>query len=390
MSDVGGKKRTNLRVKPGIELGDDEMVSVRFNRTDDPGMWGVESDVLEGEGLTTTDRLPVNVMKDIANNSRKPDPINPRQIPEARQEMLETSAYMVSANFYPGHSDYEPRAMNWVMDQLIDGDLYWVSPEMCQLLNHAYPIMPPTTATADLMPSERGVVFFADSIAGTDAQEEGKTIYLTAMVWGPCQYDVTEGNRKEMEPGVDPETQQIVDTAAYVQSFPDHFKGSGISISTWRKWDRWVPLGRTDWPYDYETEAPFVPPGCTPTQLASIIEDRRILAAFALLSQQTNITYTREVAADRHAVKRLARKKLYTPPKVRLVDIHKHKHVTTDEHESHRVDHQFRWIVSGHWRQQACGPKWTQRKPVYIQPHFKGPEDKPLADPAQVVRVWRR
>lgn len=31
-----------------------------------------------------------------------------------------------------------------------------------------------------------------------------------------------------------------------------------------------------------------------------------------------------------------------------------------------------RWWVRGHWRQQACGPGRTQRRPVYIAPHTAG------------------
>lgn len=30
------------------------------------------------------------------------------------------------------------------------------------------------------------------------------------------------------------------------------------------------------------------------------------------------------------------------------------------------------WLVRGHWRQQACGQGYTQRRPRWIQPYFKG------------------
>ena len=33
-----------------------------------------------------------------------------------------------------------------------------------------------------------------------------------------------------------------------------------------------------------------------------------------------------------------------------------------------------RWWVGGHWRQQACGPGRTQRKPIWVSPYVKGPE----------------
>jgi len=48
-----------------------------------------------------------------------------------------------------------------------------------------------------------------------------------------------------------------------------------------------------------------------------------------------------------------------------------------------------RWWVEGHWRQQACGPGRSQRKPVWIAPHVKGPADAPLSATDR-VHVLRR
>jgi len=47
-----------------------------------------------------------------------------------------------------------------------------------------------------------------------------------------------------------------------------------------------------------------------------------------------------------------------------------------------------RWTVEPHWRQQACGPQWSQRKPVYITEYTKGPPDAPVK--TDKVHVWRR
>jgi hypothetical protein len=49
--------------------------------------------------------------------------------------------------------------------------------------------------------------------------------------------------------------------------------------------------------------------------------------------------------------------------------------------------HQF--IVRGHWRQQACGPKRAWRKPTFIAPYVKGPTGTPLVT-KPTVHVWRR
>lgn len=47
-----------------------------------------------------------------------------------------------------------------------------------------------------------------------------------------------------------------------------------------------------------------------------------------------------------------------------------------------------RWWVGGHWRQQACGPNHSERRPKWIAPYIKGPQDKPLT--SERVNVWRR
>lgn len=47
-----------------------------------------------------------------------------------------------------------------------------------------------------------------------------------------------------------------------------------------------------------------------------------------------------------------------------------------------------RWPVAPFWRQQACGPGWSQRKPVYVVEHERGPRDAPLV-PKDRVHVLR-
>jgi hypothetical protein len=42
------------------------------------------------------------------------------------------------------------------------------------------------------------------------------------------------------------------------------------------------------------------------------------------------------------------------------------------------VEWSRRWMVRGHWRLQPYGPERALRRPVWIDPYVKGPEDKPL------------
>lgn len=45
--------------------------------------------------------------------------------------------------------------------------------------------------------------------------------------------------------------------------------------------------------------------------------------------------------------------------------------------ESGRI-HSVQWLVRGHWRNQACGHGLLERRPTWIEPYWKGPEDAPI------------
>lgn len=53
------------------------------------------------------------------------------------------------------------------------------------------------------------------------------------------------------------------------------------------------------------------------------------------------------------------------------------------------VEWDHRWLVRGHWRNQACGPGRKDRRPRYIPEHIKGPEDKPLVVHDKIFSVDR-
>jgi hypothetical protein len=378
---------------------DKDDVAVTFRRDAEQGGFKVTSEALIGEHHIDADKLPIQAQWAMAQASGKPPMIRPTTVPEARIEMFDMALDIHRADPFPNNPDYTRKSLEWIAETLVDAPLYWVSPEMCQLLQHAAPLLPPTTLVPELLPSESGVVFFAEALEGQDAQTEGHTVHVSALVWGPCEFDVVDAahGRPETPPDAwgnpliiteeEGTEEDFIEKHGLVPGNEFRFKGNGTSISTWRKWERWLPLGRTDWPNGFDTEGEFAPPNFTQVQLASIIEDRRWLAAFAILSQQTNVTHTRVVETEKYAAKRLRRRKI-TPPKVRLVDIHKPKSAPSGQ--TRDVHWTKRWLVRGHWRQQAYGPGRTLRRPLYIQPFVKGPEDMPLEVSPEIVKVWRR
>lgn len=51
------------------------------------------------------------------------------------------------------------------------------------------------------------------------------------------------------------------------------------------------------------------------------------------------------------------------------------------------VEWHHQWIVRGHWRNQAFGEGRKQRRPTWISPYVKGPEDAPMLGGEKVYMV---
>jgi hypothetical protein len=51
--------------------------------------------------------------------------------------------------------------------------------------------------------------------------------------------------------------------------------------------------------------------------------------------------------------------------------------------------YQHRWYVRGHWR-NAWYPSRQDHRPVWIDPHLKGPDGAPILDPTKLVSVLKR
>ena len=84
----------------------------------------------------------------------------------------------------------------------------------------------------------------------------------------------------------------------------------------------------------------------------------------------------------------------YSPPRARevtRVDLRPLHHVSTELGETDARGRVFRhrWVVRGHWRNQAHGPKRAQRRLTWVPSYVKGPDDAPLLLTEKVM-VWRR
>jgi len=106
-----------------------------------------------------------------------------------------------------------------------------------------------------------------------------------------------------------------------------------------------------------------------------------ILGSAWLLMGQTNFAETRTVPGQTAERRPSGSSEPRPSQMVTLIDINRPppaKHGGEHRDRSTDVSHDHRWWVGGHWRQQPCGPKNSERRPKWIESHVKGPEGAPF------------
>lgn len=123
---------------------------------------------------------------------------------------------------------------------------------------------------------------------------------------------------------------------------------------------------------------------------AKIALERTILATWLLMGQ--TLVRSEQLTAPRAARRRIAREDPHLDPTVRYIDLRRARTEpsdhTTDEDRTSTREYRHRWIVRGHWRNQFY-PSRNDHRPIWIDPHLAGPEDKPLLG-GERVNVLRR
>lgn len=114
-----------------------------------------------------------------------------------------------------------------------------------------------------------------------------------------------------------------------------------------------------------------------------LVRTRLIASALAFISQPFMSSAPQNV--DRATRRRMAREHWTHDPIVRVVQLRRILNQQHREHGSDPVEWSCSWVVRGHWRQQACGPNYAERRPVFVLPYVKGDPEKPLKAPAERV-----
>lgn len=331
----------------------------------------------------------------------------PRGLPELRAHLL--------AEWQPGRPFTEGTAARrvlkaggvaldnekvgaWERDCLSRAALWWVGDEMTDLLDAAAPSIPGVALTEPTMPSLDGLVRFAHPLRGLDA-EHNTTLSVDAMQWGPIVLPPRPGGPRRGTPGIGIACYRRVTAELLIEDLrlqgDERQPGAiGLVVSDPTR-AIWVPLGRADWCFgDQPDDRAFLHEvtagemGAAVEEVAhlSMVEDRRRMLALWVLSAQPGVATSYVDRGDR-AERRRAERHGLPVPDVQVINLR--RPAPKNEGEGLPVHWSHRWIVSGHWRNQAVGPGRTERRPTWVTPHVKGPADKPLADPTK-VHSWTR
>jgi hypothetical protein len=116
----------------------------------------------------------------------------------------------------------------------------------------------------------------------------------------------------------------------------------------------------------------------------SFLEGLRFIVAFWRFVQQ-RILIAPKRHADRATARRLARQDVLVESTVRVVVLrHAEREPVGAVADRDMPEWHFRWLVRGHWRNQYF-PASATHKPIWINPHMKGPDDKPFKAPRATV-----
>lgn len=136
------------------------------------------------------------------------------------------------------------------------------------------------------------------------------------------------------------------------------------------------------WPSDVSASDGF------PAERRAALE-RTILATWLLMGQ--TLVRSEPLTAPRPARRRMARLDPLLDPTVRYIDLRRARTEPPDhapERPTGTREYRHRWVVRGHWRNQYY-PSRNDHRPIWIDPHLAGPEDKPLLG-GERVNVLRR
>jgi hypothetical protein len=252
---------------------------------------------------------------------------------------------------------------------------YFVSSEMAAVAREASRTLPTTNLGKLALPSPEGFMVFQGPIA-TALFADGQLSVL-GIAWQ------TEDTYGHSLPPEDREGKCTCPEDDIDKRCPFADRYQGVEVHALVSHDGYlVPASRCNW--EFNTDDP-VDPFAYDSSGAYLDSGRAIIATWVLMQQ--SITQIERTRADRAERRRCARMAL--PSNLTIIRLRRIEHPeSAEDDDSKLVPWSHRWLVSGHWRNQFY-PSRSDNSPIWISPHVKGPQDKPLMLKERVM-AWVR
>lgn len=289
----------------------------------------------------------------------------PRDLPKVRDQVLrnldDRTSPVNSVAGREGRPGLEILAMH-----LSQAEFYWAKADMVALAVAAGEQLLETNWDITVRPSAAGLIYFQGGVGMRDCGLG--QLPIDAAVWGSvagrCHVWFMVDRRRLAEAAkglTDAAARMLPDAGNILERTPPLMPVSAL----WRPLDE--PTGRGD------TDALMF----------------TLNAAWLLMQQPTLLDRTSErpERSQRQAYARTGR----SIPEVSVIDLRR-AYVPQDRDPDAGGDgrtYRHRWVVSGHWRNQAHGPERTLRRRQWIPSYVKGPDGAPLLV-TEKVNVWRR
>ncbi|WBB69115.1 hypothetical protein [Micromonospora sp. WMMD812] len=273
-------------------------------------------------------RLPGRTL--ITTTAWPPTTISARELPKVRDRLT---------RFYRGADDLPTTLrINEARPQIADGldrsPLFWIDSNFTDLAEHAVAHLPDVTISRDLMPSTDGLLTWSRPVTPRR---------ITAVSWTSDEDRWHLITYRTAGAGLD-----------------------GKPLQRLREQVGWLTPIRAAHVREHD-----LLPGDHPAAA--------LVATWLLIAQQAADIRPADIAkAVRKAYARADR----PAPQVRIVGIRGSRTTTPSGTRPAPGDsapvRTTRFWVSGHWRNQPYGPGRSLRRPVYINPFLRGPDDAPI------------
>lgn len=278
---------------------------------------------------------------------------------------------------------------DWLRDLVAAAELFYVTPDMTELVMQAAAAAPEYQVHADQLPAERGFVVFGKPYCAVAAEalNPGQRVELQAALWGPVP-DTGDG------PGVMLVTLQDADVLLSTQPLPD-----GDPVLRRRLMAECDTLRRFTGPLAYHEEyaMPFGanPWGTDGTQRVGNAALAAVMTTWILMGQRITVTERAELP---RSVRKAAARAGHPDPLVRTVSLRQAARGRADADEQRQRAgepsrrYTKRWPVRGYgyWRNTWYPSRERHEQQwVWVPGYMKGPEGAPLVG-GERVNVLRR